>query len=414
MTDSATTAPEDMAERFARARRVGRPQWLWPDLEVSRWSAALDSIESAIRHILDPRNTGPFSALSDDAEALGIACYTSGTGPLLGSWIEQGRLTVAAPVRNLLARHLMHNRARMRALTERAREAVEALAADGIDPTLLKGLHTAHAYFDEPGQRAASDIDIFVNPEQIDRAKQVLAALGYRPGKEGVGQCIWARPEIPSLPKTLSFIHRGDPWAIDLQTMLDRRLAGGARMVRLDRLERGLPRAPWSVAPQGRVLPQPLLLMHLAAHASCSFGSLTLQRQFEIATVIRRDLETGQLSWAAFRDMGCEGGALGYVYPALLCCERLAPGLIPPSLLESSRAAAPAKVRAIIDGLAPARAQLVARWSIGEQYMWADDGMKRLRQFVDELFPFGARAPRQLAKLYQGRLYRALHRTIAW
>ena len=56
------------------------------------------------------RGETPFEG---NAEAIGVACYTSGVGPLLGFWLEQGGIAASPQVSAVLERHLRHNRLRM-------------------------------------------------------------------------------------------------------------------------------------------------------------------------------------------------------------------------------------------------------------------------------------------------------------
>src|SRR3569623_17180 len=166
------------------------------------------------------------------AAAIGIAAYSSGTGPLRGLWLERGWLAADAGVAALLRLHLHHNRLRMAMLTAEPARIATAMAEQGLRPVLLKGLHTAHGYFPEAGARPVSDVDLLVDPGEDTMAAAVLTALGYVPGRPGRGipaQRDWRRPETGTAPRTLSFVHYQDPWSIDVQGSLNRRYAPGAR-----------------------------------------------------------------------------------------------------------------------------------------------------------------------------------------
>ncbi len=100
---------EEVRRRFAWARRQGRPAWLWPDVPIDAWRSAMDAIGTATAALL--AGDGGVR-LEGEPEAIGLAGYTSGMGPLLGLWLEQGRLQASGAIAVTLGRHLTHNRLR--------------------------------------------------------------------------------------------------------------------------------------------------------------------------------------------------------------------------------------------------------------------------------------------------------------
>ena len=401
----------DVDQRFEDAIRAGHPDWLWFEVPEARWAEAVATIETVLREVLAMDRSD--NKLLDDPLALSIACYTSGTGPLLGSWIEQGKLTTTAVNAEILRTHLDHNRARMARLTARTSEAVEALSAAGANPIVMKGMQTAHHYFDEPGQRIASDIDLLLRPGELPIAAQVLNDLDYEPGKGSFLQRSWARAGVAGRPVTLTHVHRDDPWSIDLHESVTRKLAGGSRMADIDALVPIVTLDPWRVSRSGAVFPPPLLLVHLLMHASCSFESLTLQRQYEIGLVIRQNGGREGFDWRAFAELCDHVDLWPFLYPALRCAEYLSPNLIPDSIMVQSRSAAPLKVRTLIETHSAASAHRVGRWSWTEKYMWADGMLTCVRQLLDELGMDDHRNFREAAKVWKKRIYRQVGRLAA-
>lgn len=57
---------------------------------------------------------------------------------------------------------------------------VDLLAANSIDPVLLKGVAFATRYYPEPHQRIMSDIDLLIPPDSISAAEGVLLRDGFR------------------------------------------------------------------------------------------------------------------------------------------------------------------------------------------------------------------------------------------
>jgi hypothetical protein len=151
------------------------------------------------------------------------------------------------------------------------------------------------------------------------------------------------------------------------------------------------------------VLRQPLLLLHLAAHASGGLHSLTLLRMVEIILVVRRDLEEGRLSWDEFLETAERIGAAGAAFPALRLSEKLVLGTVPRRVLERCALAAPRRARAIVERLEPATAHRVERASVTEHFMWVTGLGGWTRQLRSDLFPTSGMWP-----VYQARAYRLL------
>lgn len=99
--------------------------------------------------------------------------------------------------------------AAVRALTfERfAARVVGALNQLGIEPLLLKGYPLARIYYDDPGHRPASDLDLLVHPEDAARALAALTELGFQPV---------ADPGDPRLVHALGLWHEQERFELDL------------------------------------------------------------------------------------------------------------------------------------------------------------------------------------------------------
>lgn len=396
--DAFDLPPETVRARFATAARQGHPTWLWPEVVVADWQAALVSIADAIANIL----AGKPARIEGGAATIGLAGYSSGMGPLLGLWLERGLLQTDPDVAALLQLHLDHNRLRMAMLTGEAERLMSAMASRGVTATLLKGLHTARAYFPEPGARPVSDIDLLVAPADEPLAAAVLEELGYVAGRPSRGippQREWRRPGTSEVPQSLCFVHHRDPWSIDVQGSLNRRYAPGAPIARLDDLR----------AAGATRLPQPLLLLHLAVHAGCGFQNLNLIRLVELILVIRYDSDSGALTWPAFLEAGQRAGALGMAFAALQLSEALAPGTVPAGVLAACRAAAPTRLRRMVDRLTPATAHRVIRRSLAEKFLWQRSGLGLAHQLIAEIVPANAATLGEAASIYRTRAMKLLH-----
>lgn len=407
--DAFDLSPETVRRRFAWAVDRGQPLWLWPEVEVESWRRSLEAIEATARAVL--MGLPADGTLDGEPLAFSVACYTSGMGPLLGFWVEQGRVTVTPAVAEILSLHLRHNRLRMERLQREAAELITALAAQGVAVTVFKGMHTAHAYFPDPGTRPVSDIDLLIAPADRERANEVLRGAGYNPGvfSRWPPQRNWRRPDSPTEPRSLCFVHADDPWSIDLQTSLDRRYSAGAPIIRLDGAIEPTSRT-WERQPAAQVLRQPLLLLQLAIHASFNLISLNLLRLTEIHLVARRD--TDEVFWNGFLEVAAKAGALGAAYPTFRFCEMMLPGTIPADVMDACERNAPGKVRSVLERLTPSSAHRVLRMSLAERFMWTGSWFAAAKQVAGECFPAGDRSPRGLIRSYRMRVQRLRHGTI--
>jgi hypothetical protein len=392
MIDFPELTSETVQARMEAARRDGYAGWLWPDVPLADWRAAVEDIARVTREVLCG-STGVFLEDRDPIVA-SVAGYTSGMGALLGYWIETGALGATRAMSDVFCLHLSHNRARMTKLTAAARDIVERLDRAGATPVVVKGMHTAFTYFPEPGARTLSDIDLYVPMGSMAAAEEIFEGLAYQriPRFRAPYACDWVPSSQRVEPWTLGYVHRDDPWSFDVQGSLNRRLLTG-RQVRLDALFSHTATSAWPMSPHGRVLAQPLLALHLAAHISQILLSATLQRVVELILVIRQDEASRALDWDDFL-AGAErigGGRL--IYPALKFCEQLAPGTVPKRVLDACRADAPRNLRQVVENLSVGAAQPLGRHSFRERFMWAGTWREKLQQVAGEFALDGRRQP---------------------
>ena len=367
-------------------------------MPIETWRGAQRRIAMAAGTIL----AGGRATLDGDPGAIGLAGYISGMGPLLGWWRRRGLIETSDDVAALLDLHLDHNRRRMAILETAARASVTMFAQHGVPVVILKGLHTAFDYFPDPATRPASDIDLLVAEDDAAIAAGLLAAQGFLPAAQGAFESSWRPPDDIELPRTLDMLHADDPWSIDLHHSLDMLVSAGSRPAHLDRAGPLASTGRWSRDPAAGILDQPLLLLHLAVHAGSGLQSLTLLRLVELVLVIRKDLP----DWDGFAALARQTGTLGYAWPALQLCERLAPGTVPDEVLAHAAADAPRRARSIIARLTPADAQRVDRNSLAEHFMWTRGPVGWARQIGSDLIP--ASSWRRVREIYATRGWQML------
>src|SRR5687767_9469789 len=95
--DALDLSPDEVNARMRDARARGQPFFPWPDLTPGDWRASLGAIQTAVSEALARDERADVTPVRLEApagpRALGIASFTSGTGPLLGFWFESGHLT---------------------------------------------------------------------------------------------------------------------------------------------------------------------------------------------------------------------------------------------------------------------------------------------------------------------------------
>ena len=192
---------------------------LWPGVDPVAIQTASNRIGGAVAAVL----AGSRAQLTTDgkmSEAFSIAALVTGVGPLLGHWCERNALDADDVTRAVLALHLRHARMRVARVSASMRSVVEALAATAVAPGILKGFHTAHCYFPEPGARPFADVDLVVDPTELPRAIDVLRAQGY---VEGTGypapyKRAWQPPGEDNRVRSFTFWHAGSGWVIELHS----------------------------------------------------------------------------------------------------------------------------------------------------------------------------------------------------
>jgi hypothetical protein len=337
--------------------------------------------------------------------ALGVAGHTSGMGPLIGRWIEHEIVSAARETADVFAEHVINGRSRAARMEREVLPAIDALLARGITPVALKGFHTARVYFDEPGVRPMSDVDLLVPASAVDDAEAALQDAGFRPESAALRpyKRDWIGPDVD--PRVFS-VERSDArskWGLELHASLDRSYHPGAT-ARLD-AERAHVESFDVASRPLRVLGPPLLVVYLACHCSQELDSIRLMRVFELATVIRAEKLSGRLDWHEVSTLLERTGAAEYTYPAFALVEDLAPGTVDASLLETARRSATAAARHTVERLAPGGGSLDDR-GVLRQIMWTRGVVGVLQRFLRTFWPAGFDRPADVIPGWRVRIRR--------
>ena len=400
-------APHDeLAARANRWHIAYDPRVLWPHVEPQVLQPAADEVAAAVAARLRDEPASLGAPNGSDAAAIGVAAHLSGTGPLLGFWLERDELRVHPALASLLTRQRTHARARAERIARGAIPMLARLVEGGIAPVVMKGFHTAHVYFPEPGLRPMADVDIVVAPSDIARAESLLREAGFQPSPTIVQpyKRDWYPPDHDNRLWSFEVFHAREGWKLELH---DRANFGYLRVFGL-RLDGGVRHgAGWQVGGVPvRVPAQPLLTVLLAVHQSVELRVARLLRLVELIHVIRRDLGNGSLEWEEFDALLDEFGARRFVYPALSFVEQLVPGTVDPAVLSRSRRTTTRLARVMVSGMTPSRPILDRRAGLVERLMWVGDIRdlgKRAKHFLN---PIPGAPVSEVVKLYAGRARR--------
>jgi hypothetical protein len=376
--------------------------------------ASGDAIGRTVSSLLAGRSTNLGSAAGVDAEVIGVAALLTGTGPLLGHWVERGSLDVSERLGSVLSRHLSHGRMRVKRISRGVAPALGALAKAGVVPMVIKGFHTAYRYFAEPGLRPISDVDLIIAPTDIRQAETTLQRVGFKashivttPYKRD-----WYPADDDRRLWSFQFFHARDRWKLELHD--------GANFGDLPSLGLQLDVGPrssmrWCAADVPvRVPAQPLLVALLAAHLSSELHQRCLLRVAELVLVIRRDQELRLFDWDAFDALLDESAADRFMYPALALVEQLAPGTVAPRVLARLCRASTRLARVVVQRLTPTYPILEDRPILAERLMWATNGRHAIQSIANWVNPSPSGVWRDSLELYRSRVVRLLGGRASW
>lgn len=420
----------EIESRIRWARNQGHMAYLWPDVPVNAWRACLREIERVTRVILSadvaadatmptthpdwPATTWPAHGVlgppvdlvpppGADAQAMGIAAFTSGMGPLLGWWCETGRLSAPPDLETLLGLHLTHGRERASRMARALADTLELLGTQGIAAVLIKSAHTGRTFFAEPALRPAADIDLVIEPGRMSQAERLLASAGYqlRKLKHRPRKSDWVPPGVSETLRSVLLSHGRNPFSIELHDSLDRNFYG-VRTLRLARPGPDNTRSLPEIHELAYGLERPWLTALLAAHASEELHQLQLVRIVELVQVLRRHTTA---DWAALLGLIRQTEAARFVYPAFELAEQLVPGIVEAQARAEFADAATPRMRRVLERLGPATAMRLEGISLDERFLWARGPAETLRRLAHMLWP-NRGENRSLGMIYGDRLRR--------
>jgi hypothetical protein len=412
--DEPADAPSDEMRRRQHAwSSTQRPDTLWPGLDGEVIQSAADAIGVAVAGVLrGERARLDFACSGDDAarhaRAVGVAALLTGVGPLLGAWILRGELDAEEPLARVLARHLAHARAREARIRAVVLPVLARMESAGLEPGVIKGFHTAHAYFPEPGARPFHDVDVVVPPASIVEAEHQLGEFGFVPEPRTGGIAYkreWLPPEGRGDVWSYELWHARSRWKLDLHDGLNfDSVVRNVRTLQTPRFTDVLRLDGASL----RIADPNELIALLAAHASSELYSQRLLRLVELVLVVRRASALGRLDWMAVESSLAERESMRFAYPMLTLTERLAPGTVDASLLARLWGATTPRARAVTSALSPTAPILDRGFSLRARLIWAIGVRATLRRLWRMIAPLEGASRGDQLRTYGHRAMRLL------
>ena len=386
-----------------------RAEALWPGLSAPLLQSAADAIGDAVAAVLrGERARLDVASTSPDADriarALGVSALLTGVGPLLGAWHASGAIDADLPIARVLARHLAHNRARVARIRGEVLPILSRMEAAGLAPAVIKGFHTAHAYFPEPGARPMADVDVVVAPDHVARAVKLLrdAGLVTEGRSPAAHKSEWTRPGDEQV-WSHELWHARSTWRIELHDGLN----FNAVIANVDTPQTPTFREGMTLDGVAlRVADPNELIALVATHGSTELYSQRLLRLVELVLIARRAQALGQLDWAAVEEHLARRRALPFAYPLFVLVEHLAPGTVDPRAFARVREATTRRIREVTERFTPTAPILDEPFSLSERLLWVSGVRGTLRRLWRMVAPLEHASARARLSTYHDRVIR--------
>lgn len=117
------------------------------------------------------------AAVGSPLTALGDASLRR-LGPLLHHSVRRNGLEVERRLLTTLRTASLRENLRAAAVAAETRRALDALAAAGVAPVVLRGVVLAETVYPAPALRHCHDLDLLVEPAELERARSAVDAAG--------------------------------------------------------------------------------------------------------------------------------------------------------------------------------------------------------------------------------------------
>jgi hypothetical protein len=228
---------------------------------------------------------------------------------------------VAAQAVLALENHRLRNRLRNLRLHARVASLLRALAGEGVEVIVLKGVYLAQAVYADPALRAMADADLLVRDADLQRTAAMMRALGWRQS----GQFSEGGHQLPTFE--LEGVQVEVHWTIEDDAAPFKPDMAGLWQ-RAVPTQIGHARA-WALSPED-------LLLHLCLHTAYGHGWLQfdggLRQLCDIAAVVRHHGDA--LDWHVVSARAKAWRVERCVWLALATAQRLLDARVPAAAME--------------------------------------------------------------------------------
>ncbi len=341
--------------------------------------------------------------------------YWQNAIPWLHDRAAKSGIPMPDPARESLASIAALNRERTLRMLDAAVELIAALRAEGIDALPFKGALLAPLYYPDPLLRPLADLDLLVREEDIRKGVAVLERLGYVYYSRSAEDFVYLRGRRNS-----NVWHPDNVHPVELHFRVREEYAG---------LAYDLADAMWASADkrvywrgvEALIPAQPIVLHHLCAHTTSDW-LIQRGKLMEIGDLQIAASRMSQADWDTFL-ASVPARAARFVYPALACTARYAPGSIPAAVQSALRVGITPQLREWSDAVTLAEASesnLRPRSGIGlgMARLLARSRAERLHMLLRSLFPrrwnLVKRYPRLAASPFYPLCYLLINLDRAW
>ena len=121
------------------------------------------------------------------------ACEEDGLTGLVHEWLRRQEDGWPVEVRAVIAK-AAHAQTATELLRQRQLiEVLDALAAEGVYPVVLKGTALAHSLYESPAARPRADTDLLIRRDQVDHVRRVLERRGYAAPTQCDGELLFCQ-----------------------------------------------------------------------------------------------------------------------------------------------------------------------------------------------------------------------------
>lgn len=288
---------------------------------------------------------------SIDQDALAISAIVLGLAPLLHWRLVEWNVPLAPRAMAKLAAARETARVQRQALDAQLAQVLTALAGQNVQPLLLKGSYLAACVYPEPHLRQMNDLDLLVQPHDLQATENTLLGLGYvashKSSERGAGvvkHTSTFRPPRPDDATPNPYLSAVAGRTVEPHTSLEESWYGLRADITPGVWERSIPFSLNGHA--ARALSADDLILHLGVHLSFHLimGYPSMVQLIDLLFVTERLRE--QIHWDTVVAHAKERRASAFLYAALqLAVETLA-APIPRSVLQQLARACPQRVRA--------------------------------------------------------------------